>query len=210
MKSEPNHDTSSSSFDDHENSSGNTDMLTVVGSTAKSDLTPRAFRIDVPAFPLFFSGTGDMFAALTLYRLRRQADATPTAATAADIGDGTFDLRNDTGFYCHVIDRPRWVSEDSITDPTQLPLAKAVEQVLASMHAVLKDTANFAKHVAANRARRAASGIEKQQQQMSEKECHLEDTKAAEVRVLGNIDNLKNPPFVEKFKSCAFGKEAGR
>ncbi|KAJ4345216.1 proliferating cell nuclear antigen [Didymosphaeria variabile] len=40
--------------------------ITIIGSTATSDFTPRLFRIDTPRAPLFFSGTGDMFAALTI------------------------------------------------------------------------------------------------------------------------------------------------
>ncbi|PKX89692.1 pyridoxal kinase [Aspergillus novofumigatus IBT 16806] len=47
-----------------------TDNLTVIGSTIKSDGSPRLFRVDVPALDCFFSGTGDMFAALTVARLR--------------------------------------------------------------------------------------------------------------------------------------------
>ena len=123
-----------------------------------------------------------------------------------------------------VIDNPRWVSADAVADPTQLPLAKAVEKVLASMHAVLKDTAGYA--VAVSKARQAvvtssssssSSSIvkeqqqqQKQQQDMSEKERHLEVTKAAEIRVLRNIDVLKNPPDVEKFKSRQFSLQEGR
>ena len=145
-----------------------------------------------------------MFAALTLYRLRAEAAVTYQAAAAAG---RILDSRISTSSPLSVIDHPRWISADSFTDPTQLPLAKAVEQVLASMHAVLKDTANFAKRVAANRARCVASSVEKENKPMSEKECYLEDTKAAEVRVLGNIDLLKDPPFLERFKSRAFSKE---
>ncbi|KAF1986207.1 Ribokinase-like protein, partial [Aulographum hederae CBS 113979] len=46
------------------------ETLTIIGSTSTTSHTPRLFRIDVPALPAFFSGTGDMFAALTVARLR--------------------------------------------------------------------------------------------------------------------------------------------
>ncbi|KKK24279.1 pyridoxine kinase [Aspergillus rambellii] len=96
----------------------NTNPLTVIGSTITSTGLPRLFRIDVPALDCFFSGTGDMFAALTVARLRE------AVFTAADP-----DLKN----------RKSWVSGDEVP-ATELPLAKAAEKVLASMHDVLEKT----------------------------------------------------------------------
>ena len=112
------------------------------------------------------------------------------------------------------INSRRWVSGDSATDPTQLPLAKAVEKVLASMHAVLKDTADYATSAmktgqavsfsSSSPSSTSLSGPEQQQHQQSEKERHLKQTKAAEIRVLRNIEALKDPPSVEKFKARRF------
>ncbi|KAI9784173.1 MAG: putative pyridoxal kinase [Geoglossum umbratile] len=89
--------------------------LTVVGSTFRSDASSRLFRIDIPAIDCFFSGTGDMFAALTVARFRE------AAATEGLCGSRS------------------WVSEDDI-EAVRLPLAKAAEKVLASMCAVLVKT----------------------------------------------------------------------
>ena len=129
-------------------------------------------------------------------------------------GDGNITGTETTSL---AVNSRRWVSGDSATDPTQLPLAKAVEKVLASMHAVLKDTADYA--TAAMKTGQAVSfsssppsstslsGPEQQQQQQqqqSKKERHLKQTKAAEIRVLRNIEALKNPPSVEKFKARRF------
>ncbi|KAJ5224230.1 uncharacterized protein N7469_007733 [Penicillium citrinum] len=92
-------------------------FLTVIGSTTKCDGSPRLFRIDVPALDCFFSGTGDMFAALTVARLRE-------AVSAA--GDNLQSTAS-------------WVSPDSIS-ATDLPLARATVKVLSSMHSVLERT----------------------------------------------------------------------
>ncbi|KAF2863371.1 Ribokinase-like protein [Piedraia hortae CBS 480.64] len=86
-----------------------------VGSTANSKKEPRAFRISIPLFPVFFSGTGDMFASLMVGRLRQAANE------------------------AKLLDKPHWKSPDEV-DAVHQPLAKAAEKVLASMHAVLLDT----------------------------------------------------------------------
>lgn len=91
------------------------EILTIVGSTATSTLTPRLWRIDVPAYPVFFSGTGDMLAALMSFRLREAVFAAGLENTA------------------------RWWTPDGV-GATELPLAKASERALASMHCVLGRT----------------------------------------------------------------------
>ena len=89
--------------------------LSVIGSTRRSDGSSRMFQIDVPNIDCFFSGTGDMFAALTVARLREEV-------AIADIGNVA-----------------SWLSGDEV-DILDLPLTKAIEKVLASMQQVLEKT----------------------------------------------------------------------
>ncbi|KAJ5911888.1 uncharacterized protein N7473_001191 [Penicillium subrubescens] len=142
-------------------------FLTVIGSTTKSDGSPRLFRVDVPALDCFFSGTGDMFAALTVARLREAVDAA---------GD---DLRNTRS----------WVSPDNVPS-SQLPLAQSTIKVLSSMHSVLERTmeardAELAKDVPAQNG-----GVSVEEQQKLD---HLRRTKAAEVRLVRNTRFLRDP-----------------
>ena len=97
-----------------------------------------------------------MFAALTVVRLRE-------AVTHAGLGNVK-----------------SWRSPDEVR-AVDLPLAKAAEKVLASMHAVLVKT---------KKARdEALEGMEGE----SEKVMHLRKTKAAEVRLVRNLDDLRDP-----------------
>ena len=139
--------------------------LCVVGSTKRTDSTPRFFKIDIPRIDCFFSGTGDMFAALTIVRLRE-------AVTAANLG--------------HI---NAWVSPDEV-EPLDLPLAKAVEKVLASMHTVLMKT-TMDKEL---EGMAGDFGVEGE----SEKRTHLRKTKASEVRLVRNLDELRNPVVEHK------------
>lgn len=144
-----------------------TTMMTVIGSTATSDRRPRMFRVTIPAFPVFFSGTGDMFAALMVSRLREAA--------------------REAG----VLGREHWTSDDGVR-ATELPLARAAERVLASMHAVLRDTAREYDKVA--QGLEGQAGVEEDQR-------HLRLTRAAEVRVVRNVECLRHPPDVDDFKA---------
>lgn len=139
--------------------------LTIVGSTARSDGSPRLFRITVPAIDCYFSGTGDMFAALTLVRLRE-------AAIAAGV-DGV----------------KSWVSDDSVSS-TDLPLASAVEKVLGSMHAVLEKTEKARREELTGMG--GELGVLELERD-SEKRLHLRRTKAAELRVVRNVGDLLRP-----------------
>ncbi|KAH0547618.1 hypothetical protein GP486_008418 [Trichoglossum hirsutum] len=142
---------------------GTPKSLVVVGSTARSDYSPRLFRIDVPAIDCFFSGTGDMFAALTVVRFRE--------AIAA-------------GGLCNT---QSWVSGDEV-DAVRLPLAKATEKVLASMHAVLVKTKEARdKQLALIEDLSGVKGSER------EKVLHLRRTKAAEVQLVRNMRDLREP-----------------
>jgi len=156
--------------------------LTVVGSTSTSDMKPRLFRITVEALPIFFSGTGDMFASLMVSRLRQ-------AARDAD-----------------VLSRPHWRSPDEV-EGADLPLAKAAEKVLASMHAVLKDTVErydaTTKKLQEEKSRELNEGVGEEAAQDKETQSHLRLTRAAEVRVVRNARVLRDPPNLESFKAQA-------
>lgn len=134
-----------------------------MGSTARTDGSPRLFRIDVPAIDCFFSGTGDMFAALTVVRLCE-------AVTDADLGS-----------------RTSWLSPDDV-HATDLPLAKAAEKVLASMQAVLQKTKQ-----ARDEALAAAETSSPGNSEENEKDLYLLKTKAAEVRLVRNVLDLTRP-----------------
>ncbi|KAK6440789.1 putative pyridoxal kinase [Oleoguttula sp. CCFEE 5521] len=145
--------------------------LSVVGSTATSDMKPRLFRITVTALPIFFSGTGDMFASLMSGRLRQ-------AAASADL-----------------LTTKSWQSPDDVL-PHDLPLAKAAEKVLASMHAVLKDTAKHYDTVIEEWTESHADGKSGDDEA---EERHLRFTRAAEVRVVRNAGALREPPGLGDF-----------
>ena len=93
-----------------------TETISVIGSTATSAFVPRIFSVSVPAISCFFSGTGDMFAALTVCRLREAVAAVPG-------------LSHKHG----------WVSDDDVA-AMELPLCVAVEKVLGSMQKILGKT----------------------------------------------------------------------
>ncbi|KKA22873.1 Pyridoxal kinase [Rasamsonia emersonii CBS 393.64] len=134
--------------------------LTIIGSTTRSDGSPRLFHIDVPALDCFFSGTGDMFAALTVARLRE-------AVFAADADPA---LRNTRS----------WVSPDDVP-ATELPLAKATEKVLASMHSVLEKTLEARNaELAAAAAAAATTETDSTSAEERQKREHLRRTKASE------------------------------
>lgn len=121
-----------------------------------------------------------MFAALTVARLRE-------AAQSADL-----------------LSTSHWQSPDDV-EPCDLPLAKAAEKVLASMHAVLKKTMVVRKKVeeeleeGKNRELNPGQGEEAEGDR--EKERHLRLTKAAEVKVVRNARDLIDPPDLEMFRA---------
>jgi len=103
-----------------------------------------------------------MFAALTVVRLRE-------AIMDAGLGSGT-----------------AWLSPDDV-NAIDLPLARAVEKVLASMHAVLQKT----KQVRDEALERV--GNSSGQSEGNEKDMFLLKTKAAEVRLVRNMLDLRRP-----------------
>jgi pyridoxine kinase len=157
-----------------------TATLSVVGSTATSESKPRLFRITVPAFPIMFSGTGDMFAALVVARLRQ-------AAHQAEL-----------------LDQAQWRSPDDVAG-SDLPLAKATEKALASMNAVLQDTASQYATVAKSLENEPSLALpedsSKEAVAANDMQHHLRLTRAAEVRVVQNTEALRNPPQSNEFRA---------
>lgn len=135
--------------------------LSVVGSTMTSDCKPRAFKIVFPSIDAYFSGTGDMFAALMVVRMRQ-------AVHDSLGGEET---------------RESWISDDSV-DAVDLPLARAAERVLASMHEVLDKTCDSMKA----EVKRAEARV-----QGDEKKLHLLKSKAAELRLVRHLGSLQSP-----------------
>lgn len=139
--------------------------LSVVGSSMTSDGKPRFFKIVFPAIDCYFSGTGDMFAALTVVRMREAVYHTNGLK-----------------------EKESWLSDDSV-EPLDLPLAKAAEKVLASMHEVLDKTNDGIGEVMA----RAKATLEPLGEEDRKKRLHLVVTRAAELRLVRNLDCLRSP-----------------
>lgn len=143
--------------------------LCVVGSTMTSGRRARPFRIVFPALDCYFSGTGDMFAALMVARMREAALAVPG-----------------------LMGRESWASGDEVA-AAELPLARAAEKVLASMHEVLDKTC-AAMTAEMERARAAmAQGSGAGTEEENRKKLHLLQSRAAELRLVRNLDSLRAP-----------------
>ncbi|KAH6638463.1 Ribokinase-like protein [Boeremia exigua] len=156
-----------------------TETLTIVGSTATSSHEPRLFRISTPALPYFFSGTGDMFAALTVARLRAAVAQAPAA---------------------HDLQRtPSWRSPDEV-GATELPLAQAAQWVCASMGAVLGRVADGVGGKMAAFDERVGKGGGGGAR---EEERHWRLMDACEVVVPRYVRELVEPRGVEGFKAVA-------
>lgn len=138
--------------------------LSVVGSSKTSAGQARLFKIVFPSIDCYFSGTGDMFAALMVSRVREAVYAVPGLRDSAS-----------------------WLSGDDIA-AQDLPLASAAEKVLASMHEVLSKTKDGMERIA-ERTRASMSNKEKG----NEKKMHLVKSKAAEVQLVRNLDSLRAP-----------------
>jgi pyridoxine kinase len=140
--------------------------IAVVGSTCRKDYSPRIFQVTVPSLPIFFSGTGDMFAALMVVRLREAVLETP-----------------------ELVKTVSWQSADEV-ESTSLPLAKATEKTLASMHAVLMKTAKARDEEISVRKGSLVGSLEGEE---ADKKMHLLQTRASEVRVVRCVEDLKKP-----------------
>ncbi|KAK1834807.1 pyridoxal kinase, partial [Podospora conica] len=139
--------------------------LSVVGSTMTSSRRARAFQIVFPAIDCYFSGTGDMFAALTVVRMREAVCGTPGGVVAGS---------------------EAWRSGDEV-DALDLPLARAVEKVLASMHEVLTKTREAMVGAGAVVVGGGGGGGEEK------KAARLIKSKAAELRLVRHLDSLRFP-----------------
>lgn len=105
-----------------------------------------------------------MFAALMVVRMR---EAVVCAAGEPGLGD-----------------RASWLSDDSV-DALDLPLAKAAEKVLASMHEVLGATCESMKA--------EVKRVETEIGTEDEKRLHLAKSKAAELRLVRHLGSLRDP-----------------
>lgn len=143
--------------------------LSIIGSTIRwADSTPRLFQITVPDIDAFFSGTGDMFAALMVARLRE-------ACTA----DGLCQSNDGNG--------PTWLCSDDV-ESLSTPLARAAEKVCASMSVILNRTKESMDLELKANPTLPESDID----------AHLRKTKAAEVRVTRFQHELRDPVVVYK------------
>lgn len=149
-------------------------IISVVGSSSRTDGTSRLFKVDVPAIDCFFSGTGDMFAALTVVRLREAVSEKGLLGTNS------------------------WRSPNDV-DALDLPLARATEEVLGSMHTILEKT-----KIARDTEVENMSGPQGALEKDSEKRLHLRKTKAAEVRLVRNLLDLIKPDV--KFRAQALSE----
>ncbi|TGZ82189.1 Ribokinase-like protein, partial [Ascodesmis nigricans] len=144
----------------------NSNTMYCAGSTRTSTSQSRKFLIEVPLIDGFFSGTGDLFAALTLARLREKSE---------DAGL----LKTDS-----------WLPGDDVA-PVDLPLAKAVQGVLASMNGVLIRTKT--------ERDRILQGMEEKGLFVGKdhKEKHIMTTRASELRLVQSRRELMDPEDVE-------------
>ena len=94
--------------------------------------------------------------------------------------------------------RASWLSDDEV-DALDLPLARAAEKVLASMHEVLAKTAERMEEVVEKA--RAEAGVERgvvvdgegAGAEAEKKRMHLLKSKAAELRLVRHLDSLRFP-----------------
>lgn len=136
--------------------------LSVVGSTMTSSGRARLFKIVFPSIDCYFCGTGDMFGALTVVRLREAVSAVPGLASVAS-----------------------WISPDDV-GPLDLPLARAAEKVLASMHELLSRTSEGMKAVVDRTAARLPEPADERTQQILR-------SKGSELQLVRNLECLRSP-----------------
>ncbi|KAK5629833.1 hypothetical protein RRF57_005548 [Xylaria bambusicola] len=150
-----------------------TPTMSVVGSTRTSDRKPRLFTIQFPVFNAYFSGTGDMFAALMVVRMREAV-----SYYAAE------NIRHTAS----------WLSPDDV-EATDLPLARAAEKVLASMHEVLARTCEqMPSELAATITRLARRrGVSEDIIRADGETMHLLKSQAAELKLTRNLGCLREP-----------------
>lgn len=130
-----------------------------------------------------------MFAALTLCRLREEsANFTFTAANAP----------NETNTTPSILATRAWQTPDTVP-AIELPLAKATEKVLASMHAVLVKTSEQRTKTLHEPGPGVDDAKDDDENMPSEQKQarHLNRTKASEVRIPSFVEELKHPPTLD-------------
>lgn len=157
-----------------------TPTMSVVGSTRTSDRKPRLFTIQFPVFNAYFSGTGDMFAALMVVRMREAVSSSSSSSSV---------LQNTTS----------WLSPDDVA-PTDLPLAHAAEKVLASMHEVLARTCESIDSGLSAAVSRVASrrGVSEDVVRSEPETMHFLKSHAAELKLSRNMACLSCPTIRHK------------
>lgn len=140
--------------------------LSVVGSSMTSDRRARLFKIVFPAIDCYFSGTGDMFSALMVVRMREAAVATPGLSRTRS-----------------------WLSGDEVA-AAELPLARAAEKVLASMNEVLDKTCRAMTDEVARAKGEVVVGLSEEE---AKRRLHLLQSRAAELRLVRHLESLMNP-----------------
>lgn len=149
--------------------------LYVAGSSMTSSKTPRIFIIKIPRIDCQFAGTGDMFGALVLVRLREAVFKSPG-------------LEN----------TPNWLSNDDVPS-TNLPLAKAAEKAAASIHEVLcRSKARQDVQIAAYQKKISSKSETPDDEAVSNRQRWAK-AKASEVQIVRNLQVLKEP--AEMFKA---------
>lgn len=143
------------------------EVLAVVGSSSRSDGTSRPFVLSIPLLPVFFSGTGDIFAALIAVRFHEASKQTGL-------------VRNGRS----------WAPSDDV-EACELPLAKATEIVLSIMYDILVKAAKR-RDAELNRLEPLEKSLANEE---LEKQEYLRRTKASEVRVVRFAHELQHPPM---------------
>ncbi|KFG86966.1 pyridoxine kinase [Metarhizium anisopliae] len=138
--------------------------LSVIGSSMTSIGKARLFKITFPSIDCYFCGTGDMFGALVTARMREAVQSVPG-----------------------LINRANWLSDDTVS-AAQLPLARAAEKVLASMHEVLTKTRDAMPGIIERT--RARLTEEKRVNRKGERQI---TSKASELQLVQNLDVLRSP-----------------
>ena len=96
-----------------------------------------------------------------------------------------------------------WISPDDV-EPEDLPLAKAAEKVLGSMQIVLEKTKVARDHTLESMG--GPLGV-MEKEKSSEKRVHLRKTKAAEVRLVRNLSDLREPKSHFRAKTLKLGED---
>lgn len=138
--------------------------LSIVGSSMTTAGKARPFKIAFPAIDCYFCGTGDMFGALMVVRMREAVSNVPGLAQT-----------------------PSWLSGDDVAT-LELPLVKAAEKVLASMHELLSKTCEGMAEVVGRTQRGMSEG-----ERADEKKQQLLRSKGAELQLVRNLECLRSP-----------------